>query len=175
MVKNQPAKAGDIGLILGCGIVPREGNDNPFLYSWLGNPVDREAWWIIVYGVTKELDITSQLNNKPIKFSFDIRNKNTKFIHHGHYVNLLGKGKWSNKLAIEILGAKVLPNKEHKISKDTIFWCCLAFLVLCRGGSREELPQVQGAAAVRAQEGWEELLPVQGQEGWPWGDNPRPR
>ena len=33
VVKNQPAKAGDIGLILGCGIVPGEGNGNPFLYS----------------------------------------------------------------------------------------------------------------------------------------------
>ena len=34
-----------------------------------------------------------------------------------------------------------------------------------RGGSREELPHVQGAVAVRAQEGLEELLHVQGQEG----------
>ena len=35
-----------------------------------------------------------------------------------------------------------------------------------RGGSREEQPHVQGAAAERAQEGQEELLNVQGQEGW---------
>ena len=34
-----------------------------------------------------------------------------------------------------------------------------------RGGGREELPHVQGAMAVRAQEGLEELLHVQGQEG----------
>ena len=34
-----------------------------------------------------------------------------------------------------------------------------------RGGSREEQPHVQGAAAVRAQEGREELLHIQGQEG----------
>ena len=34
-----------------------------------------------------------------------------------------------------------------------------------RGGSREEQPQVQGAVAVWAQEGLEELLHVQGQEG----------
>ena len=34
-----------------------------------------------------------------------------------------------------------------------------------RGGSREELPHVQGAVAARAQEGLEELLHVQGQEG----------
>ena len=35
-----------------------------------------------------------------------------------------------------------------------------------RGSSREEQPQIQGAAAAWAQEGQEELLHVQGQEGW---------
>ena len=30
-----------------------EGNENPFLYSCLGNPMDRGAWWVIVHGVTK--------------------------------------------------------------------------------------------------------------------------
>ena len=35
-----------------------------------------------------------------------------------------------------------------------------------RGGGREDQPQVQGAVAVRAQEGLEELLNVQGQEWW---------
>ena len=34
-----------------------------------------------------------------------------------------------------------------------------------RGGGWEELPHVQGAVAARAQEGLEELLHVQGQEG----------
>ena len=34
-----------------------------------------------------------------------------------------------------------------------------------RGGSREELPHVQGAVAAWVQEGREELLHVQGQEG----------
>ena len=36
-----------------------------------------------------------------------------------------------------------------------------------RGGGREELPNAQGVAAVRAQEGQKELLHVQGQEGRP--------
>ena len=36
-----------------------------------------------------------------------------------------------------------------------------------RGGGQEEQPQVQGVMAARAQEGQEELLHVQGQEGWP--------
>ena len=36
-----------------------------------------------------------------------------------------------------------------------------------RGGGREDQPHVQGAVAARAQEGLEELLHIQGQEG-PW-------
>ena len=44
-----------------------------------------------------------------------------------------------------------------------------------RDGGREEQPHVQGAVAARAQEGWEELLHVQRQDGQPWGDTPRSR
>ena len=36
-----------------------------------------------------------------------------------------------------------------------------------RGGGREEQPHIQAAVAVRVQEGQEELLHVQGQEGQP--------
>ena len=39
------------------------GNDNPFQYSCLENPLDRGAWWAIVHGVTEELDRTQRLNN----------------------------------------------------------------------------------------------------------------
>ena len=35
-----------------------------------------------------------------------------------------------------------------------------------RGGSQEDQPHVQAAVAARVQEGLEELLHVQGQEGW---------
>ena len=44
-----------------------------------------------------------------------------------------------------------------------------------RGGGREEQPHVRGAVAAQAQEGLEELSHVEGQEGWRWGDTPRPR
>ena len=33
--------------------VPGEGNGSPLQYSCLGNPVDREAWQVIVHGVTR--------------------------------------------------------------------------------------------------------------------------
>ena len=36
-----------------------------------------------------------------------------------------------------------------------------------RGGGQEEKPHVQGAVAAQAQEEQEELLHIQGQEGWP--------
>ena len=31
---------------------------HPRQYSCLGNPMDRGAWWAIVHGVAKELDMT---------------------------------------------------------------------------------------------------------------------
>ena len=64
MVKKLPANAGDVSLIPGLGKSPGEGNGNLFQYSWLENPMDREACWAIVHGVTKELDMTEQLNNR---------------------------------------------------------------------------------------------------------------
>ena len=48
VVKNLPASAGDIkdvGLIPGSVRSPRERHGNPFHYSSLENPMDREAWW----------------------------------------------------------------------------------------------------------------------------------
>ena len=52
-VKNPPANAGDIGLILGLGRCTREGNGNPLQYSCLGNPMDRGAWQTAVHRVAK--------------------------------------------------------------------------------------------------------------------------
>ena len=57
MVKNLSAKAGDAGLIPGLGRSHRGGNGNPLWYSCLGNPMEREAWWARVHGVT-ESDMT---------------------------------------------------------------------------------------------------------------------
>ena len=47
VVKNLPANAGDagdVGLISRSGGSPGEGNGNPFQYSCLEKPMDREAW-----------------------------------------------------------------------------------------------------------------------------------
>ena len=58
IVKNLPAKAGDMDSIPGSGRPPGEGNGNPLQYFCLGHPVDRRAWPATVHGVTKELDKT---------------------------------------------------------------------------------------------------------------------
>ena len=56
--KESACNSGDLGSIPGLGRSPREGNDNPFQYSCLENPMDRGAWWAIVHGVAKESDMT---------------------------------------------------------------------------------------------------------------------
>ena len=53
VVKNPPANAGDMDSIPGWGRSFGEGNVNPLQYSHLENPMDREAWWATVDGVTK--------------------------------------------------------------------------------------------------------------------------
>ena len=47
------ARAKDSGLIPGLGSSPGEGNGNLLQYSCLENPMDRDAWWALVHGVTK--------------------------------------------------------------------------------------------------------------------------
>ena len=58
VVKEPTCQAGDLGSVPGLGRFPGEGNGNPLQYSCLGNPMDRGAWWTLVPGVTKELDMT---------------------------------------------------------------------------------------------------------------------
>ena len=53
MVKNPIANAGDTDLIPRSGRSPGEVNGNPLQYSYLGNPMDRGAWWATVHEVAK--------------------------------------------------------------------------------------------------------------------------
>ena len=53
VVKTPPANAGNAGLIPGLGKSPGGGNGNPLHHSCLENPMDRGAWWAIVYGLAK--------------------------------------------------------------------------------------------------------------------------
>ena len=51
--KESACNEGDPGSIPGEGKSPGEGNGNPLQYFGLENPMDGEAWWATVYGVTK--------------------------------------------------------------------------------------------------------------------------
>ena len=56
VVKNPPAKAGDIrdeGLIPGSGRAPGGGHGNPLQHSCLENPMARGAWRATVRAFTK--------------------------------------------------------------------------------------------------------------------------
>ena len=58
VVKNPPANAGDlkdVGSIPGLGRSSGGGHGNPFQYSCLENPMNREAWQAMVHRVTKIL------------------------------------------------------------------------------------------------------------------------
>ena len=50
---SSACNAGDLDLIPGSRRSLGEGNGYPLLYSCLGNPKDRGAWWAIVHGVAK--------------------------------------------------------------------------------------------------------------------------
>ena len=49
------AKTSDLGLIPGLGDFPGGEHGNPHQYSCLEDPMDREACWATVHGVTKSL------------------------------------------------------------------------------------------------------------------------
>ena len=54
--KESACQAGDASSIPGSGRTPQEGDDNPLLYSCLGNPMDR-AWQATIHGVTRMIDM----------------------------------------------------------------------------------------------------------------------
>ena len=61
MGKEPACNAGDAGrhkFDSQVGRSPGGGHGNPLQYSCLQNPMDRGAWWAIVYEVAKELDTT---------------------------------------------------------------------------------------------------------------------
>ena len=62
-VKNPPTSARDVGSVPGWGRSPGGGHGNPLQYSCLENPLDREAWWATVHGVTKSRIWLKRLNS----------------------------------------------------------------------------------------------------------------
>ena len=52
-VGKESAYSADQGSIPGSGRSPGKGNGNPFQYSHLENPMDREAWRVTVHRISK--------------------------------------------------------------------------------------------------------------------------
>ena len=59
--KGSTCNVGDLGLILGSGRSPGEGNGYSLQYSCLENPMERGVWQAVVHGFEKS-DRTEQLN-----------------------------------------------------------------------------------------------------------------
>ena len=73
VIKNPSANAGDArdaSSIPGLGRSPGEGTGNPFRYSCLENPMDRDAWWATIHRVTKCLiQLNQPSTHTPFLFS----------------------------------------------------------------------------------------------------------
>ena len=63
--KESSCNAGDAGSIPGWERSPGEGNGSPLQYSCLGNPMDRGAWWVTLYRVTKSWTWLSDWTTTP--------------------------------------------------------------------------------------------------------------
>ena len=64
--KESSCRAGDTAWIPGWERAPGEGNGNSLQYSCLENPMDRGAWWDMVYGVKKSQKWLSDLAHTQI-------------------------------------------------------------------------------------------------------------
>ena len=71
--KESACNAGDPDSISGLGRSPGGGNDNPFQYSCLENPIDGGAWQVTVPSVTK-----SQTQRRKFTFFLPDTNLNSE-------------------------------------------------------------------------------------------------
>ena len=62
-----PADAGDTGLISGSGRCPGGANGNPFQYSYLENPMDKEDLLTIVRGVAQIWTVTERISSSALQ------------------------------------------------------------------------------------------------------------
>ena len=67
--KETACNAGDLGLIIGLGRFPGEGNGYSLQYSCLENSIDRGAWRAIVHGVAKSQTLLSDFHFFIIKIT----------------------------------------------------------------------------------------------------------
>ena len=88
MVKNQPANAGDPGLIPELRRCPEGGKGYPLQYSCLENSMDRGAWWATVHGVRKSQSRLS--GNAHVHATGDLTCQSLSFLRPSLVVHRLG-------------------------------------------------------------------------------------
>ena len=98
-----------MGLILGLGRSPEEGNGNPLQYSCLENSMNRGVWWTIVHGVSKSC--TCQW--------LDSNNRGDLYL----FIYL-----WENDSIINILLKKLKP---HDMDSLNLFLSLSKYVCIC--------------------------------------------
>ena len=90
--KNPPVNPGDVDLISGSGRSPEERNGNSFQYSWLGNPMDKAAWWATIQMVAR---IRHDFASKQQQQHCQARSTNC-FLHlQEHILGILNWAHWA--------------------------------------------------------------------------------
>ena len=86
VAKNPPAHAGDArdsGLTPGSGRSSGGGNGKPLQSSCLKISMDKEAWWVTVHGVRKELDMTEHM-----RMIHKLMSKACQILHFMYHVHI---------------------------------------------------------------------------------------
>ena len=117
VVKNPSTNAGDVrdvDSIPGSERSPGGGHSNPFQYSCLENPMDRRAWWAIVYRVAK--------SQTPLK-QFSTAQHDTSESYHNSYVHTIN-------LFFCLFVLLVFLIDLYSLYLDCNFFCCCFLLTL---------------------------------------------
>ena len=116
-----------MGLILGLGRSPGEGNCYPLQYSCLENPMDRGTWRATVHGVTKSrirLSVGDALQDSGINSCSSLH---LSFVFELFPLCLM---KW-------IYGPKSFliscPNQLPNVGRGKLESCCVYFAFICSG------------------------------------------
>ena len=103
----------DAGLIPGSGRFPRGGPGNPFQYSCLENPMDREAWWATVHRVAKSQTQLKWLKHStPSSETANIKKKKIKNWLPTHKSNFNSKESFYD-ISIYLLFINHLPYAKY--------------------------------------------------------------